>query len=258
MTLFSVSSWRRLRARPLQRGFFRTLASFALAPLLLVGCAEGPIHSNIHQNQQPALPEQQLPDFFATDCTDIWQLEGPHIEANPLYWLRGMECAQRLGPAEARAEARAWPDDTWQATFKRGILLANAKITPMERRDYFARLDEMAAQIPAHVRPLFQVWRDGQAAQLQLASERGRYSKLQQSTDLELDTLREQQQRLRSQLNLTTRKLENLTDIERQLSTRKGAGGYLQEPEHPADGAKSQEGSAADKERAPAKEEAKP
>lgn len=258
MTLFSVSSWRRLRPRPLQRGFSRTLASFVLAPFLLAGCAEGPVHSMIHQNHQPGLPEQQLADFFSTDCADIWRLNGAGIDSNPLYWLRGMECAGRLGPAEARAEARAWPDDTWQETFKRGILLANAKITPIERRRFFTRLDEMSTQVPARVRPLFQVWRDGQAAQLQLSEARGRYSKLQQSTDLELDTLREQQQRLRSQLELTTRKLENLTDIERQLSTRKSAGGYLQDPAHASEGAKPQQGSATGEEGTPAKEEAKP
>ena len=53
-----------------------------------------------------------------------------------------------------------------------------------------------------------------------------RYSKLQQASDSELDTLRQQQQHLQSQLDLTTRKLENLTDIERQLSTRKPGGNY--------------------------------
>ncbi len=54
----------------------------------------------------------------------------------------------------------------------------------------------------------------------QLSEERSCYSKLQQSTDSELDTLRQQQQHLRTQLDTTTRKLENLTDIERQLSCR--------------------------------------
>lgn len=53
-----------------------------------------------------------------------------------------------------------------------------------------------------------------------------RYSKLQQASDSDLDTLRQQQQHLQSQLDLTTRKLENLTDIERQLSTRKHGGNY--------------------------------
>jgi hypothetical protein len=33
------------------------------------------------------------------------------------------------------------------------------------------------------VRPVYQLWRDGQTLQLQLAEERSRYSKLQQSTD---------------------------------------------------------------------------
>jgi hypothetical protein len=42
----------------------------------------------------------------------------------------------------------------------------------------------------------------------------------------ELDTLRQQQQ-FAQQLDTTTRKLENLTDIERQLSSRKPAGNYL-------------------------------
>lgn len=252
MSLFSVITGRRAERRPLRRRFTRMLASLALAPLLLAGCAEGPVHSAVHQKHEPELPEQQLTDFFLTDCAAVWRLRGEAIESNPLYWLRGMECAERLSPTQARAEARLWPEETWQDTFKRGILLANAKITPTERRRYFTRLDAMAAEVPTHVRPLFQVWRDGQASQLQLSDERSRYSRLQQSTDLELDTLREQQRRLRSQLELTTRKLQNLTDIERQLSSRKGAGGYLQDPAHPVDGAKP------DKDDAPAKEETKP
>lgn len=66
-----------------------------------------------------------------------------------------------------------------------------------------------------------------------LSEERTRYSKLQQSTDSELETLR-QQQVLRNQLNLTTRKLENLTDIERRLSSRKSASSDIQGNAHPA------------------------
>ncbi|MSI36050.1 two-component system QseEF-associated lipoprotein QseG, partial [Escherichia coli] len=83
---------------------------------------------------------------------------------------------------------------------------------------------------------LYQLWRDGQALQLQLAEERQRYSKLQQSSDSELDTLRQQHHVLQQQLELTTRKLENLTDIERQLSTRKPAGNFS--PDTPHEGEK--------------------
>ncbi|MCL5191284.1 two-component system QseEF-associated lipoprotein QseG, partial [Escherichia coli] len=90
----------------------------------------------------------------------------------------------------------------------------------------------LSTEIPAQVRPLYQLWRDGQALQLQLAEERQRYSKLQQSSDSELDTLRQQHHVLQQQLELTTRKLENLTDIERQLSTRKPAGNFSPDTPH--------------------------
>jgi hypothetical protein len=41
-----------------------------------------------------------------------------------------IDCAQRLAPVDARAKAAMLDDDTWQDAFKRGILLADAKITP--------------------------------------------------------------------------------------------------------------------------------
>lgn len=132
-----------------------------------------------------------------------------------------MDCADRLMPAQSRQQARQYDDGSWQNTFKQGILLADAKITPYERRQLVARIDALSTEIPAQVRPLYQLWRDGQALQLQLAEERQRYGKLQQASDSELDTLRQQHHVLQQQLELTTRKLENLTDIERQLSTRK-------------------------------------
>ncbi|WP_458022238.1 two-component system QseEF-associated lipoprotein QseG [Kosakonia sp. BK9b] len=202
--------------------------------LLLAGCVAQKPQSAIHNGQEERLPEQQLADFLSTDCDDIWLLSGPHVDTNPLYWLRAMDCAQRLAPAAARAEARAWADDTWPSTFRRGVLLSSAKISPLERRDYSVRLDALSPSIPAQVRPLFQLWRDGEMLQLQLAEERSRYSKLQQSTDGELDSLRQQQQYLREQLDTTTRKLETLTDIERRLSTRKPATGDMPDSVRPS------------------------
>ncbi|VEB95808.1 Quorum-sensing regulator protein G precursor [Cedecea lapagei] len=197
------------------------LSGALVGTALLAGCAPQTLSSSLGEVHKPHVPEQQIPDYLSTDCTEIWALTGHDVGSNPLYWLRGMDCAQRLPPAEARAEARQWPAETWQDTFKRGILLSTAKITPTERRRYMTQLDTMTNEVPVQVRSLFEIWRDGQLSLLKLSDERTRYSKLQQSTDGELDTLREQQQRLRSQLDLTTRKLENLTDIERQLSSRK-------------------------------------
>ncbi|WP_318378664.1 two-component system QseEF-associated lipoprotein QseG [Enterobacter sp.] len=197
--------------------------------LVLTGCMTQAPESAINGKTTEKLPQHQVADFLSTDCNDIWSLYGKQVETNPLYWLRGMDCAERLAPAVARAQARSWPDDTWQDTFKRGILLASAKISPVERRQYMTRLDALSPQLPVQIRALFQVWRDGQTLQLQLAEERSRYSKLQQSADSELDTLRSQQQYLRDQLETTSRKLENLTDIERRMSTRKPVGSDLPE-----------------------------
>ncbi|PSN07463.1 two-component system QseEF-associated lipoprotein QseG [Siccibacter turicensis] len=240
MSLRVMNLLRPVLSRLLRPRALRTVLCASLAGALLSGCVAHPVKSSIKNKNEPQLPDHQLADFLSTDCLDIWQLGGHSTETNPLYWLRGMDCALRLTPAEARAQARRWSNTTWQDTFKRGILLANAKITPGERRRYVTALDDLSIGIPAQVRPLFQVWRDGQASLLQLSDERTRYSKLQQSTDGELDTLRQQQQHLRSQLDLTTRKLENLTDIERQLSSRKPASSYMQDNAHPApDGSKA-------------------
>lgn len=192
--------------------------------LLLISCTSPFTAHHSAMSSENKLPQQQVADFLSTDCADIWSLEEEATDKNPLYWLRGMDCAERLSPEMARAEARLYAHERWSDAFRQGILLASAKITPPERRDVIRRLDSYTPQIPSQVRPLYQVWRDGQVLQLQLSEERSRYAKLQQSTDNELDTLRQQEQRLRSQLDLTTRKLENLTDIERQLSSRKPAG----------------------------------
>lgn len=166
-----------------------------------------------------------MADFVAVDCADIWAHSSDASDKNPLYWLRGIDCADRLAPAQARAEAKRHTDDSWQDAFRRGILLADAKITPEERRDLVARLDTFSPQIAVQVRPLYQLWRDGQTRQLQLVEERARYAKLQQSSDSELEHCVSRSWRCAS-MELTTRKLENLTDIERQLSSRKPGGNF--------------------------------
>ena len=210
---------------------------FGLACLLLSGCNTSLTPHNAGSSADGNEPRQQVADYLSTDCDDIWALSGDAAENNPLYWLRGMDCADRLPAARARADANVLPIGNWQGAFKRGILLANAKITPTERRQAVADIDALSSAIPSRIRPLYQVWRDGQVLQLSLAEERQRYSKLQATSDAQLDALRVQQQQLQAELDLTTRKLQNLTDIERQLSSRKpGAdmthGGASDEDKH--------------------------
>lgn len=59
-----------------------------------------------------------------------------------------MDCADRLMPAQSRQQARQYDDGNWQNTFKQGILLADAKITPYERRQLVARIDALSTEIP--------------------------------------------------------------------------------------------------------------
>ncbi|MGL5240645.1 MAG: two-component system QseEF-associated lipoprotein QseG [Kluyvera ascorbata] len=192
-----------------------------VACLMLSGCNATLLPHHNGGSGEGNEPRQQVADYQSTDCDDIWSLNGDTAENNPLYWLRGMDCADRLSATRARAEASAQAADRWQGALKRGILLANAKITPAERRQLVGDIDALSSQIPSRIRPLYQVWRDGQALQLSLSEERLRYSKLQETSDGQLDALRQQQQQLQAELELTTRKLQNLTDIERQLSSRK-------------------------------------
>ncbi|WP_032939455.1 two-component system QseEF-associated lipoprotein QseG [Citrobacter youngae] len=218
--------------RMFKRHFFRRILLASLPCLALVGCVPNAVNPMTGDPSQEKIPSNQLADYLATECTDIWSLSGQPTESNPLYWLRVMDCADRLMPAQARSEASILMTDTWQGAFRRGILLDNANITSPERREVVTRLDALSPQIPPQVRPLYQVWLSSQTLHLQLDEERLRYSKLQQTSDSDLDTLRQQQQHLQSQLDLTTRKLENLTDIERQLSTRKPAGSYNPDAPH--------------------------
>jgi len=84
-----------------------------------------------------------------------------------------------------------------------------------------APLDRYNSDFPPSVRPLIQLWRSNQTAQLDLSEARTRYAHLQQSSDLQQETLRQQMVKQQQQLSDTQHKLERLTDIERQLSSRK-------------------------------------
>ena len=172
-----------------------------------------------------ALPEpsSKVADYLAVNCDAIWAMVGHSAIENPLYWLRAIDCAERLSPAAARAEAHRWPAASWDNAFKQGVLLDKGNVTPPERRAYVEQLDAFSTHYPGAVRPLLQLWRNQQAAQLDLSESRTRYHHLQQTSDTQLDQMRQQQRTLYKQLMETRHKLERLTDIERQLSTRKSA-----------------------------------
>ncbi|MBD8252155.1 two-component system QseEF-associated lipoprotein QseG [Pantoea agglomerans] len=192
-----------------------------LTTLLLSGCTTSPATSSLPSGHQVAEPEVSVADYLATRCSDLWTIENSAALSNPLYWMRAIDCAERLSPAEARAEAHRWPVESWSRAFKQGVLMSNGNVTPVERRRYVETLDRYSSDFPQSVRPLFQLWRSNQAAQLDLSEARTRYVHLQQSSDTQLEAIRQQMVKQQQQLSDTQHKLERLTDIERQLSSRK-------------------------------------
>ncbi|CNE95588.1 putative lipoprotein [Yersinia rohdei] len=198
--------------------FWRALL---LAPLLLTGCTDKPASSRFSQAVQMVIPETKIVDYRTLSCDVLWDLDDKETLENSLYWLRAMDCAERLGSTQARTLVKTIPAENWSSAFKQGILLSSSDPSIAERRQVVEQLNSYSQSIPGAVRPLIQLWREQQVLRISLAEERTRYQRLQQESDAQIDRLRENQVRLQYSLMDTTRKLENLTDIERQLSSRK-------------------------------------
>lgn len=221
---------------PLGKHSFSSLGTLLLAPLLLIGCADRAVSNGVAQQQQEAIPDTKVVDYRIASCDTLWQIDEKEALENSLYWLRAIDCADRIGSTKARALAKNLsPDSGWYNMFKQSILLGSAEPSSTERRQMIERLNSYRFDFPNSLRPLLQLWRQQQALQISLFDERARYQHLQESSDTQIDSLRQSQSRLQSQLEDTSRKLENLTDIERQLSSRKQLQGELPDAQLKAD-----------------------
>lgn len=203
------------------------LGTLLFVPLLLAGCVDRAVSGGLGQQPQEAVPDAKVVDYHIAPCDTLWQLDGKDALDNSLYWLRAMDCAERIGSTQARAQVSTLPADSWDGVFKQSILLGSAEPTPAERRQMLDRLNGYRLDFPSSLRPLLQLWRQQQQQQVALAEERLRYQRLQENSDSQVDALRQSQARLQKQLQETSRKLENLTDIERRLSSRKQLQGEL-------------------------------
>ncbi|MFJ5477513.1 two-component system QseEF-associated lipoprotein QseG [Pectobacterium carotovorum] len=208
--------------------FSRLLKVVAMSsPLVLAACNSHVSSGTALLEAEATPPKEQVADFRIAQCEHLWQIDDRESMNNALYWLRAMDCAGRLTQFQAREEAGQVAGDSWDSVFKQGILLDNAGITQAERRQVLEQINLYRLAFPAALRPLMQTWRDRQTLFLALSDERLRYKRLQESSDKQLDALRVQQSHLQYQLETTTQKLENLTDIERQLSSRKQLSGEM-------------------------------
>ncbi|OTA19388.1 membrane protein [Xenorhabdus beddingii] len=190
-------------------------------PYLLTGCAKTSGTDNLSAMAQSILPEHHVTDYRFKDCDLIWDMTKPAAIENGLYWLRVIDCADRFSSVEARNMANHFNPTDWHQMFKQSILINRATSSLAERRKIVENLNQYSTQFPVALRPLFQLWREQQYLKISLAEERVKFQRFQLDSDNRIDRLSETRMRLEYELNSMTRKLENLTDIERQLSSRK-------------------------------------
>ncbi|WP_431296339.1 two-component system QseEF-associated lipoprotein QseG [Rahnella sp. PAMC 25559] len=209
------------------------------APLVLMGCV--PHTADNHYYQQVSdqiVPESKVTDFRIAPCETLWALDDDDALTNSLYWLRAMDCADRMNDAQARFQAQQIPATRWDQVFKQSILLSGADPDQSQRRALLNKVSQYRGQMPGSIRPLVQLWRERQNLQVTLGDEKARNLRQQAVGQEKLQAMTAQQQVLEDSLADTRRKLENLTDIERQLSSRKQIQGDLPDND-PATPAKS-------------------
>lgn len=218
----------------LVRLLMKRRTALRLLPLLtlsmgLVGCVAQPGSPRVERRGVEVVnpPKEQVADYRTMPCERLWQLHNSEAMNNGLYWLRAMDCAARMTPVQAREQILLVGENDWSGLFRQAILLDNAGTTVQERHQIIDQLNRHRLNVPPTLLPLFQVWLDKQNLMITLDDERQRFLRMQESSDKQLDVMREQQAQLQSQLETTSRKLENLTDIERQLSSRKTVSGDL-------------------------------
>ncbi len=209
--------------------YLSLIGAMVLLPMLLTGCVDHAVSNNQTLSSDVVIPDTTVVDFNIASCDTLWSVDSKEDLENSLYWLRAMDCADRLSTGQARQLANEISVESWDSAFKQSILLASAEPTAPERRRLLDKVNSYRAQMPGSLRPLVQLWRERQNLHITLINEREKSQHMQDTSESQLSAMREEQLRLQEKLDDTQRKLENLTDIERQLSSRKQMQGDMSE-----------------------------
>lgn len=212
----------------LVRAVLRKRTLLVSVPLALAGCVSHSADNRYYQQvSDQIVPDSKVIDFRIAPCETLWTLDDSEAMSNSLYWLRAMDCADRMSDAQARFQAQQIPATRWDQVFKQSILLSGADPDQQQRRTLLAKVSEYRGQMPGQIRPLVQLWRERQNLQVVLGDEKARNARQQAVNEEKIQTMAAGQVVLENNLADTRRKLENLTDIERQLSSRKQIQGDL-------------------------------
>lgn len=196
---------------------------FIMFPLVLSGCT--PKSLTEAQEPEPEIPvvKQKTIDYRWAECKTLSSFYDEGIN-NALYWLRAIECTNRIMTTEAQRQANSVVVIGWDDAFYKSILLERAGMTIADRRTQLVLLESYKLQFPSSMRVLLSTWIENQTLILSLAEEKNRYRRLTTETDNRIDALRKENNALQHELSVTLKKLESLTQIERQLSNRKQSG----------------------------------
>ncbi|MCO8049376.1 MULTISPECIES: two-component system QseEF-associated lipoprotein QseG [Proteus] len=196
---------------------------FIMLPLVLSGCTPKSLTNTLEPEQEIPVVKQKTIDYRWAECKTLSSFYDEGIN-NALYWLRVIECTNRIMTTEAQRQASNVIITGWDDAFYKSILLERAGMTIAERRTQLVLLESYKLQFPSSMRVLLSIWIENQTLILSLAEEKNRYRRLTTDTDNRIDALRKENNALQHELSVTLKKLESLTQIERQLSNRKQSG----------------------------------
>jgi len=224
----------------------RLRLALIISPLLLAGCVNHSTTSQGHVNSiENLIPSSEVVDFSVAPCEILWSLDDEKVLSNSLYWLRAMDCADRMPALQARFQAQQISQHRWDSVFKQSILLADADPSDGLRKILLGQVAGFSEQIPVSIRPLVQLWREHQMLEIQLADEKARNARQQIVSENQIALLDAQQKSLAAELENTQQKLKNLTDIERQLSSRKPLQGEIPDVDDTINGAQKKSANSA-------------
>lgn len=196
---------------------------FLLLPIILAGCAPKSLTEVTTGTQEPTVVKQKTVDYRWAECSTLSTFYEEGLN-NALYWLRTIECSQRLMTTEAQRRANQITVIRWDDAFYKSILLERAGMSIAERRTQLILLESFKLQFPSSMRVLLTTWIDNQSLTLSLAEEKNRSRRISTEMENRVEALKKENNTLEHDLKSTLKKLDSLTQIERQLSSRKQGG----------------------------------
>jgi hypothetical protein len=185
-----------------------TIPTILLLSAMLSGCSGNGLFSF-------SAKEKNM-DYSSHSCDDIWTIMDETTSHQALYWLQVMRCTKQLSATGVQVHLNLNAGNDWPILFKRSILLAQLNGSENEQKQILEKLAQAKKKLSGSLLELMDLWIKNQQLQIAFNLEKGKYQRLKESSEAQTKELSDELQALRI-------KLKSLTEIERQLPTRKSA-----------------------------------